>query len=132
MTFTGEKQDCVWVDWRTLTTLAMMGLGDPCTDAADEAGRRLQEVLELPIVYRGKHHEQSFAFADPPQWGDAKKYFAEMARCEITSALGHRGSRARVGRRGFGRMHVYRAGGQGVSPAVVPSALFVRRHCGDA
>jgi hypothetical protein len=87
--FSREKQDCVWVDWRTLTTLAMMGLGDPWTEAADAAGRRLQEVLELPIVYRGKHHEQSFAFADPPQWGDAKRYFAEMARCRYYVGVGN-------------------------------------------
>lgn len=87
--FAMEKQECVWVDWRTLTTLAMMGLGDPWCAAAEDAGRRLQEVLELPIVYRGKHHEQSFAFADPPQWGDVAKYFAELARCKYYVGVGN-------------------------------------------
>jgi hypothetical protein len=87
--FSADRQECVWVDWRTLTTLAMMGLGDPWCAAAEDAGRRLQDVLGLPIVYRGKHHEQSFAFADPPRWGDAAKYFEAISGCRYYVGVGN-------------------------------------------
>jgi hypothetical protein len=88
-TFPVQREECVWVDWRTLTTLAMKGLGDPWCAAAEEAGRRLQSILVMPIVYRGKHHEQSFAFADPPQWGDAARYFEALARCKYYVGVGN-------------------------------------------
>ncbi len=88
-TFSPQKQDCVWVDWRTLATLAMMGLGDPWREEADNAARRLQDLLELPIHYRGKHHEQTFAFADPPQWGDAASYFGALGSCKYYIGVGN-------------------------------------------
>jgi hypothetical protein len=88
-TFPAQKQERAWVDWRTLTTLAMMGLGEPWREEADNAAKRLQELLGVAIDYRGKHHEQTFAFADPPQWGDAALYFGALAKCRYYIGVGN-------------------------------------------
>jgi hypothetical protein len=89
-TFPCEKKDSVWVDWRTLMTLATRESADPWCPQADAAAERLQSILDLPIHYRGKLHEQPYGFADPPAWADAAVYFRELAACKFFVSVGGR------------------------------------------
>jgi hypothetical protein len=76
--FKREKEASVWVDWRTLTILGGSGRGS--SGAAEKAANRLQEYLGLPVRYR-LFKEGLYRTADPPLWGDAKRYFSELAGC---------------------------------------------------
>jgi hypothetical protein len=86
--FPAEKQELVWVDWRTLTTLAMQGPAEPWSSESEAASVRLGEILELPILQRGKYFQQSYGFADPPVWGDAASYFQALAECKYYVGVG--------------------------------------------
>jgi hypothetical protein len=84
-----DKQERTWVDWRTLMTLAMKGLGDVWDERAAAAAVRLQEVLELPILHRGSFNKETYAFSDPPAWGDAFKYLESLATCKYYVGVGN-------------------------------------------
>lgn len=86
--FPEPKREEVWVDWRTVMTLAMKGLGDAWDADVDRAAARLQEILSLPMTSRGDYHSQSYGFSDPPRWGDAEKYLEALARCRYYVAVG--------------------------------------------
>ena len=89
--FSMEKRELVWVDWRTLMTLAMKDLSEPWSPAAEAAAVRLQETFGLPIAQRGRHHTHSYGFADPPNWGDAYSYLNELAACRYYVGVGQIG-----------------------------------------
>lgn len=80
-----EKEEVVWVDWRTLTTLAMTEQWDK---AAEAAAKRLEEVIGLPLCYKGDFNENPYGIADPPLWGDAARYLEEMGRCKYYIGVG--------------------------------------------
>lgn len=89
--FPVPKQDIVWVEWRTLMALAVKDSGlQPWCAEAEKAGVRLGELLELPVRYRGTAMARTYAFADPPSWGDAAKYLRELAECKYFVSVGGR------------------------------------------
>jgi len=88
-TFPEQKQNVVWVDWRTLMTLSMRGFSDPWDFAAENATIRLAETLGLSVTQRGIHHTQSYGFADPPAWGDAASYLRDLARSRYYVGVGN-------------------------------------------
>jgi len=88
--FPSEKREAVWVEWRTLMTLAMKDSSEPWGPESEAAGRRLAELLDLPIRYRGVLVAQTYGFADPPAWGDAAVYLRELAECKYFVSVGGR------------------------------------------
>lgn len=89
-TFPCEKREAVWVEWRTLMTLAMKDSSEPWGPQGEAAGRRLAELLDLPIRYRGTLVAQTYGFADPPSWGDVAVYLRELAECKYFVSVGGR------------------------------------------
>jgi hypothetical protein len=82
------KEDVVWVDFRTLTTLAMAGTYGVWVSAGHAAAKRLEETLRLPVRYKGTFNESPYGISDPPAWGDAARYFDAMAPCRYYVAVG--------------------------------------------
>jgi len=89
-TFPGQRQEAVWVEWRTLMTLGMKDSSEPWSEVGEAAVARLKDILDLPICYRSKLHEQSYGFADPPKWGDAAAYLHALAGCRYFVSVGGR------------------------------------------
>jgi hypothetical protein len=106
--FPREKQELVWVEWRTLMSLAMKDSSEPWGPEGEAAGERLRALLDLPIRYRGKAFAQTYGFADPPAWGDAAMYLREMAECKYFVSVG-----GRIG------------GGQGLAEAAAVGCLCI-------
>jgi hypothetical protein len=86
--FPGEKQNQVWVDWRTLMTLSMKNFADPWSPEEEKTVARLQETIGVPIAQRGMHHSQSYGVCDPPAWGDAQIYLSSLASCKYYVGVG--------------------------------------------
>jgi hypothetical protein len=90
-TFRAQKRDVVWVDWRTLMTLAMKKISDAWNQDAEAAAVRLQELLSLPVHQRGKFYDQAYGVYDPPTWGDAAVYLQALAECKYYVSVGRVG-----------------------------------------
>ena len=88
--FPCEKREAVWLEWRTLMTLAMKDSSEPWGPEGESAGQRLAELLDMPIRYRGTLLAQTYGFADPPAWGDAALYLRELAECKYFVSVGGR------------------------------------------
>jgi hypothetical protein len=88
--FPCEKREAVWVEWRTLMTLALKDSSVPWGPEGEAAGKRLAELLDLPICYRGTLVAQTYGFADPPAWGDAATYLRELGECKYFVSVGGR------------------------------------------
>jgi hypothetical protein len=86
--FASEKEDTVWADFRTLTTLGMAETYGTWVSAGHAAAKRLEETLRLPVHYKGTFNENLYGISDPPAWGDAVHYFDAMARCRYYLAVG--------------------------------------------
>jgi hypothetical protein len=86
--FPVQKQDAVWVDWRTLMTLAMREVSESWTKDAEAAAVRLQELLVLPVHHRGRYFTQAYGVYDPPAWGDAALYLQALAGCKYYISVG--------------------------------------------
>ena len=86
--FPTEKQDAVWADFRTLTTLGMAETYDMWVSTGDAAAKRLEETLRLPVCYKGTFNESPYGISDPPAWGDAARYFDAMSACRYYVAVG--------------------------------------------
>jgi hypothetical protein len=86
--FPVQKQDAVWVDWRTLMTLAMREVSESWTKDADAAAARLQELVGLPVRHRGRYFIQAYGVYDPPAWGDAALYLQALAGCKYYISVG--------------------------------------------
>jgi hypothetical protein len=107
-TFPAQRQEAVWVEWRTLMTLAMRDSSEPWSEVGDAAAGRLKDILDLPICYRSRLHEQTYGFADPPNWGDAARYLQALAGCKYFVSVG-----GRIG------------GGQGLAEAAAAGCLCI-------
>ena len=83
--FNAPKEEVVWVDWRTLTTLAMTDLW---SEAAEQAVQRLQNVLNMPIRHAGEFGRCGYGISDPPRWGDAESYLDHLSRCKYYISVG--------------------------------------------
>jgi hypothetical protein len=86
--FPAQKEQAVWVDFRTLTTLGMADTYGTWVATGHAAAKRLEEALCLPVRYKGTFNENLYGIADPPVWGDAARYFDEMSRCRYYVAVG--------------------------------------------
>jgi hypothetical protein len=86
--FRTEKEDAVWVDFRTLTTLGMAETYGPWVSTGHGAAKRLEETLQLPVRYKSSINENLYGITDPPSWGDAVLYFENLARCRYYVAVG--------------------------------------------
>lgn len=86
--FRAEKEDAIWADFRTLTTLGMAETYGMWVPAGHAAAKRLEEVLGQPVRYRGDFNANPYGVSDPPAWGDALRYFDAMARCRYYVAVG--------------------------------------------
>ena len=83
--FNSEKEETVWVDWRTLTTLS---LTERWSCEAEKAANRLQETLAIPVCYYGDFNQSPYGVFDPPKWGDAVHYLERLGRCKYYIAVG--------------------------------------------
>jgi hypothetical protein len=90
-TFNRHKDERAWIDWRTLNTLAGLDLAGPWNFETEAAAKRVPDILNMPISYRGKPHEQTYGFADPPNWGDAAEYLRELSECRYYIGVGRIG-----------------------------------------
>jgi hypothetical protein len=86
--FPAEKEDAIWVDFRTLTTLGMAEEYGTWVSTGHAAAKRLEEALHLPVRYKGTFNENPYGTSDPPAWGDAARYFDAMAPCRYYVAVG--------------------------------------------
>lgn len=86
--FPAAKEEAVWADFRTLTTLGMAETYGMWVASGHAAAKRLEETLRLPIRYRASFNEHPYGISDPPAWGDAANYFDAMARCKYYVAVG--------------------------------------------
>jgi hypothetical protein len=86
--FPAEKEDAVWADFRTLTTLGMAETYGMWVNSGHAAAKRLEEILRLPLRYKATFNEHPYGICDPPAWGDAAGYFDAMARCKYYVAVG--------------------------------------------
>ncbi len=86
--FPAHKEEVAWVDWRTIATLGMAEEFGPWNDASEAAAARLNEVLGVPIRYKGSFSRSPYGVADPPLWGDAALYLEAVASCRYYIAVG--------------------------------------------
>jgi hypothetical protein len=86
--FPAEKEEAVWADFRTLTTLGMAETYGPWVSTGDAAAKRREETLRLPLRYKGSFNESPYGISDPPAWGDAAHYLNAMASCRYYVAVG--------------------------------------------
>jgi hypothetical protein len=86
--FGGEKESAIWVDWRTLVSLASDGLSDPWRDATDNAAKRLADILGVPIRSTGELFKTVYGVNDPPLWGNASRYLELISKCKYYLAAG--------------------------------------------
>ena len=88
-TFPAEKDDAVWADFRTLTSLGMAENYGMWVATGHSAAKRLEETLGLPVRYKDTFKEtRPYGISNPPSWGDAVDYFESMARCRFYIAVG--------------------------------------------
>jgi hypothetical protein len=86
--FPSEKEEAVWVDFRTLTTLGMAETYGAWVATGHGAAQRLEETLGLPVRYKSSINENLYGISDPPAWGDAALYFEQLSRCRYYVAVG--------------------------------------------
>ena len=86
--FPSEKEEAVWADFRTLTTLGMGEAYGPWVSTGHAAAKRLEETLRLPVRYKSSINENLYGISDPPAWGDTVPYFDQLARCRYYIAVG--------------------------------------------
>jgi hypothetical protein len=86
--FPAEKEEAVWADFRTLTTLGMAETYGVWVASGHAAAKRLEETLNLPVRYKSGFNENPYGVSDPPAWGDMGHYFDAMARCRYYIAVG--------------------------------------------
>jgi hypothetical protein len=87
--FGAEKDEVVWADFRTLTTLGMAETYGLWVSSGHGAAQRLEEALRFPVRYKSGINENPYGISDPPAWGDAVGYFNQMARCKYYVAVGN-------------------------------------------
>jgi len=83
-----KKEEKVWVDWRTLTTLSQT---ETWKKETEEAAKRLQYYLSYPVFHKGDFNKKPLGISDPPLWGDAYNYLKEMAKCKYYIGVGRLG-----------------------------------------
>jgi hypothetical protein len=86
--FPAEKEEEVWADFRTLTTLGMAETYGKWVATGHAAAARLEDILQLPVRYKSTFNESPYGISDPPAWGDTVQYFDAMARCKYYVAVG--------------------------------------------
>jgi len=80
-----DKEEAVWVDWRTLQAL---GMTERWSEASEAAARRVEAVIGLPTRYKGDIFRSKYGVVDPPSWGDALGYLEGIGRCRFYIGVG--------------------------------------------
>ena len=86
--FAKHKEERVWVEWRTLTTLARAELYGP---KAEGVLNDLQKKLKCKTVCYSKVNKSPYSITDPPAFGDAKTYLQQLGACKYYIAVGRKG-----------------------------------------
>lgn len=86
--FPAEKEEMVWADFRTLTTLGMAENYGMWVAAGHASAKRLEETLRLPVRYKSDFNESPYGVSDPPAWGDTVSYFDAMGLCRYYVGVG--------------------------------------------
>ncbi len=86
--FPAKKEEAVWADFRTLTTLGMAETYGMWVATGHAAAERLEGTLRLPVRYKSGFNESPYGISDPPAWGDTVQYFDAMGRCKYYVAVG--------------------------------------------
>ncbi len=103
--FGKEKEDSVWLDWRTLVALSM---AKGWTNAAEEAAGRVEKRLKMPVRYVGEFNKSPYGVSDPPMYGDGAEYLKALGKCKYYVSVGR-----------------YSGGGQGLCDAASLGAICV-------
>jgi hypothetical protein len=79
------RDDAVWIDWRTLTTLAMT---ETWTPAAENTVLRLESVLGARVRGGWQMMTQAYGISDPPAWGNLLRYYEGLSTCQFYVGVG--------------------------------------------
>jgi hypothetical protein len=86
--FSRPRQEMLWLDWRTVITLANQPLDSTWSPQANAALARAEETFGLPTRCRSSSHAKNYMIGDTPAWGDAAIYLRELAECRYYVGLG--------------------------------------------
>jgi len=80
-----DKEESVWIDWRTLEALGLKRHDDGLVDAAAAA---IEKRLGIPVRCKSDHLGILFGISDPPKWGDGGGYLGKLARSKYYVSVG--------------------------------------------
>ena len=80
-----EKEEAVWAEWRLLCA---MGMTSSWNESAEKAVKRLEDLIKIPVRYKGNFNKTPFGISDPPSWRDAVDYLKAISRCKYYIAAG--------------------------------------------
>lgn len=86
--FNEEKEEAVWADWRTLTTL---GMTDYLEDKSAAITQRLEEYLHVPVRHGSQLFTTFYGVHDKPRWGDPALFLQKLSRCKYYVGVGRAG-----------------------------------------
>jgi len=80
-----EKQESVWVDWRTLEALGLTQHDEQVVAAVCSS---IEKRLGLPVRSKSDHLGILFGISDPPRWGDGADYLGRLAKSRYYVSVG--------------------------------------------
>lgn len=85
MFLSAPKKEVAWAEWRLLSALGMTRMW---SQSAEEAVKRLEKVIGIPVYQKGNFNKTPFGITDPPSWKDALAYLGELNQCKYYIAVG--------------------------------------------
>lgn len=82
--FPTQKEESIWVDWRTLAGLAGSELWN---SACIETARQFEKEIGVEVRWK-EYGSTAYGIENPPRWGDGLQYLQEMAACNYYLGLG--------------------------------------------
>ena len=79
------KKEVAWAEWRLLSALGMTRMW---TQSSENAVKRLEKVIGIPVYQKGSFNKTPFGITDPPSWRDALQYLGELNQCKYYIAVG--------------------------------------------
>jgi len=86
--FSSDKEQAMWVDWRTLATLTLADFVDKWSDTTEAAAKRLEDAIGFPVRFSGELFRGSFGMHDPPLWGHPRRFLESVSKCKFYLAAG--------------------------------------------
>lgn len=80
-----NKQESVWIDWRTFKAL---GLIDVEHSVVDTAAREIEQQIGISVSYKSDYLNIPYGISDPPRWADAAIYLRELSRSKYYVSVG--------------------------------------------